>query len=63
MRAMIKNLLQETINRKQMLELGTLVELEHTNNKGAAKQIAKAHLSEDPKYYSHLAIMEKKYRK
>ena len=51
MRAMIKNLLQETINRKQMLELGTLVELEHTKNPTKAKKIAKDHLDQNSKYY------------
>ncbi len=51
MRAIIKNLLQETINRKQMLELGTLVELEHTKNPKRAKEIAKDHLDQNSKYY------------
>ena len=34
---------------------------EHTNNLCWAKQIAKSHLCEDPKYYTHLNVMEKKY--
>jgi hypothetical protein len=36
------------------LALGLKTELEHTNNKAIAKQIALDHLSEDPHYYSKL---------
>ena len=36
------------------LELGIAVEMEHTNNKKQAKEIALDHLSENPKYYSIL---------
>ena len=36
------------------LKNGIKHELEHTNNKKLAKEIAKDHLSEDPKYYSKL---------
>jgi hypothetical protein len=39
---------------------GTEVETEHTSNKQMAKEIAKDHLFEDPKYYTKLAKMEKK---
>lgn len=36
------------------LRMGVKVELEHTNSHKIAKQIAKAHLNEDPKYYTKL---------
>jgi len=34
------------------LKRGTEIELEHFNDKKIAKEIAKDHLREDPKYYS-----------
>lgn len=40
-------------NREQLRE-GIKVEHEHTDNSGIAKQIAKAHLSEDMNYYVKL---------
>ena len=40
------------------LRKGIKVELEHTNNKALAKQIAKAHLIENPEYYIYLKKME-----
>jgi hypothetical protein len=40
------------------LKMGIEVETEHTNDKSLAKQIAKAHLAEDPKYYTKLKKME-----
>jgi hypothetical protein len=40
------------------LNAGTKVELEHTDDASLAKQIAKDHLSEDPKYYEKLKKME-----
>lgn len=49
-------------NSKQ-LHMGTKVEMEHTRSKVAAKQIAKAHLSEFPDYYTHLVKMEKKLKR
>lgn len=36
------------------LELGIRVEMEHTNDREIAKEIALDHLAEDPKYYSKL---------
>ncbi len=36
------------------LEIGSMIELEHTKNKISAKEIARDHLTEDPKYYSKL---------
>jgi len=46
-------------NRKQ-LSKGIKVELEHTNDKKIAREIAMDHLKEDSKYYTKLAKMEKK---
>ena len=43
---------------KHQLEMGTKSELEHTSNKEMAKEIAKDHLKEDPKYYTKLKKME-----
>ena len=45
-------------NRKQ-LKLGIKTEMEHTRNKGIAKEIAKDHLTEFPKYYTALIKMER----
>ncbi len=39
---------------------GQKVEMEHTNNKSMAKEIARDHLTEDPAYYDKLRKMEKK---
>lgn len=39
---------------KTQLAMGVRVEKEHTNSPAIAKQIAKAHLKENPKYYSLL---------
>ena len=44
---------QETFNSKQ-LRAGIEIELEHTNDREIAKQIAIDHLKEDPKYYIKL---------
>lgn len=41
------------------LKKGMKVESEHTKNKKVQKEIAKDHLTEDPKYYSRLAKVEK----
>lgn len=40
------------------LEDGIKVEMEHTDDKEIAKEIAKDHLFEDPKYYEKLATIE-----
>jgi len=45
-------------NKSQLLK-GMRVEREHTNNPRIAKQIAKAHLSENKNYYKYLTKMEK----
>jgi hypothetical protein len=46
---------------QDQLRMGRKVELEHTNDPAKANEIAKDHLSEDPKYYTHLKEMEDKY--
>jgi hypothetical protein len=46
-------------NKKQLMK-GMKVEMEHTHNKSIAKEIAKDHLTEHPKYYVYLERMEKK---
>lgn len=38
---------------------GLKVELEHTSNRQLAKEIARDHLAEDPKYYSKLELIHK----
>lgn len=48
---------------KKQLEIGRKVELEHTNDRQAAENIAKDHLSESSKYYTDLAKMEAKEKK
>jgi len=40
------------------LAKGTRFELEHTNDKSVAQQIAMDHLTEDPRYYDRLSQME-----
>ena len=42
----------------QALAKGIKVELEHTSDEKIAKEIAKDHLVEDPKYYDKLEKME-----
>lgn len=42
---------------------GTQHELEHTTDRAIARKIACDHLREDPYYYTHLAKMEKQYKK
>jgi len=39
---------------KTQLRMGVKIEKEHTNSAKIAKQIAKAHLNENPKYYTKL---------
>jgi len=47
---------------KRQLARGTRVELEHTEDRAAARCIALAHLHESPDYYVALAKMEKGLR-
>lgn len=42
------------------LNKGMQVELEHTNDPALAREIAMDHLTEDPKYYDKLEVMESK---
>lgn len=44
----------------EQLAMGIKVEMEHTNDKKLAQEIAQDHLEEDPKYYSKLKKVEKK---
>jgi hypothetical protein len=43
------------------LAMGIEVEKEHTNDPDHAREIGMDHLTEDPKYYTHLKEMEDKY--
>lgn len=45
--------------KKESLKKGMKVESEHTKNKKVQKEIAKDHLTEDPKYYEKLEKVEK----
>jgi len=47
-----------SFNQRQ-LRKGTRVELEHTSDRGIAREIAMDHLDEDPQYYEKLEIMER----
>jgi hypothetical protein len=44
------------------LAMGTAHEMEHTNDMSVAKEIAKDHLKEDPKYYQKLKAIEAKHK-
>ena len=44
---------------EQQLAKGTKVELEHTTNRSAAREIALDHLAEYPDYYDRLEMVEK----
>lgn len=48
---------------KRQLQKGVRHEMEHTREKAIAKEIAKDHLVEDPKYYDHLNEMERRLKK
>jgi hypothetical protein len=48
---------------EEQLRKGMRVEMEHTNNKELAREIAMDHLVEHPKYYDELEKMEKKLEK
>lgn len=47
----------------EQLKMGTKVEYEHTKDKEAAKEIAKDHLREHPRYYTYLKKMETNWDK
>ena len=44
----------------EQLAKGIKVEMEHTDDKDLAKEIAKDHLTEDKEYYTKLKTIEKK---
>lgn len=46
----------------EQIKLGIEVEKEHTPDENIAKEIAKDHLTEDPKYYTHLQEFEKTFQ-
>lgn len=46
--------ISDVLSLSKQLELGVAVESEHTNNKGAAEEIALDHLWEDSEYYTKL---------
>ena len=48
---------------QDQIKKGIKVEMEHTTDKKIAREIAKDHLSEDPKYYDKLARMEASFEK
>ena len=47
----------------RQLAMGIKVEMEHTDDRTVAREIALDHLAEDPSYYTHLQEMENKYAK
>lgn len=51
--------MQPELFNQQQLQKGIEHELEHTNDPDLAREIAMDHLSEDPKYYDHIAKIEK----
>ena len=48
---------------KRQLAMGVKVEMEHTDDPAIAKKISKAHLSENPAYYTYLDAMENLMKK
>jgi hypothetical protein len=48
-----------TFNPTQM-RMGVKVEKEHTTNPKIAAEIARDHLAEFPRYYTHLKVMERR---
>ena len=52
---------EDLLDEKE-LKAGIKVEMEHTDNESLARRIAIDHLTEDPKYYTHLLEMERKYK-
>ena len=50
--------------KKSELDIGTMIEMEHTKSKKVAKKIAQQHICEYPNYYTKgLIPMEKKLKK
>ena len=51
MRHLIKSILKERVEKNDMIDLGTMVEMEHTDDKKIAEKIALDHLNQNPRYY------------
>ena len=51
MRQLIQTILRETVEKNDMIDLGRMVEMEHTSDPKKAEQIAADHLRENPRYY------------
>lgn len=47
----------------EQLRMGIKVEMEHTNDRRIAREIALDHLTEDPEYYTYLERMEEKRKR
>ena len=55
-----KHKIKDISELEKQLKIGMKVELEHTNDKKKAKEIAMDHIFEDPKYYDKLSKIEAK---
>ena len=55
----LKDGIKMTIDQEQ-LEIGIRFEMEHTKDPNISRRIALDHLSDCPKYYTHLVELEKK---
>ena len=55
-----KHKMKDISELKKQLQVGIKVELEHTDNKKKAREIAMDHIFEDPKYYDKLSKIETK---
>lgn len=55
--------LPDSVFSRAQINKGIKVELEHTKNRTMAKEIAKDHLVENPKYYDYLDQMEVRMKK
>jgi hypothetical protein len=51
MRQLIASILRETVEKYDMMDLGRMVEMEHTDDPKTAEKIALDHLNENPRYY------------
>lgn len=51
MRQFIKSILRETVEKNDMIDLGRMVEMEHTSDPNKAEKIASDHLMGNPRYY------------
>jgi len=51
MRQFIKSILRETVEKNDMIDLGRMVEMEHTSDPKKAEKIASDHLLGNPRYY------------